>query len=229
MILVLGGTSTAHNIISQLTSDFLVTVATEYGLSEFRERYGDKVIHIRFTHSSLEEFIVKHNIVEIIDATHPHAVQISEIALLTAEKTGIRYVNRVREIAEETSYDKCMTFSDYSSIVGYLSKSAHKSILITTGSNSISSFSGFANVAHVRVLPFEKSIKACIDAGFHYSKIIAMQGPFSKEFNIALLKEINADCLVTKNSGDGSGYDEKVQACKELGIEILVINPSPQG
>ena len=41
--------------------------------------------------------------------------------------------------------------------------------------------------SYARVLAFEKSIKACTDAGFHYSKIIAMQGPFSEQFNMSLI------------------------------------------
>ena len=50
-----------------------------------------------------------------------------------------------------------------------------------------------------------------------------MQGPFSEEFNLALLKEIKADYLVTKESGSYGGFMEKVQAAKRAGVQVIVI------
>ena len=41
-----------------------------------------------------------------------------------------------------------------------------------------------------------------------------MQGPFSIEMNIATINQ----------SGQAGGYDEKIRACIDMGISIVVIN-----
>jgi len=225
MILVLGGTSTTHEVMEVLHEDYIISVATEYGFAEFSKRYPDRVVHVRFTFHSLMEFIKARNIKKIIDATHPHANEITETAKRAAAETGILYIDRVRSVSSFISYEQMHTFTDYEKLVDFIGERGYQRIIITTGSNNIDKFTDFAERAYVRVLPFEKSVRACTDSGFHHSKIIAMQGPFSKEFNKALIRELKADCMVTKNSGEGSGFAEKVYACSECGIDVLVIEP----
>ena len=53
--------------------------------------------------------------------------------------------------------------------------------------------------------------------------LIAMQGPFSKELNIAMLKDTDADYFVTKESGKAGGFEEKLEAAKETGVTLVVI------
>lgn len=50
-----------------------------------------------------------------------------------------------------------------------------------------------------------------------------MQGPFSKEMNLALLNDLNVRYFVTKESGKSGGFLEKVQAAKESGAVLVVI------
>lgn len=51
-----------------------------------------------------------------------------------------------------------------------------------------------------------------------------MLGPFDYDMNYALFKHAEADYLVTKNSGEGSGFSEKIQAAKDLNMTSLVIS-----
>ena len=61
------------------------------------------------------------------------------------------------------------------------------------------------------------------DAAFPSKNIIAMQGPFSLEMNIATIKYCNADVNLTKQSGTAGGYDEKIQASISCNISCVVI------
>jgi precorrin-6A/cobalt-precorrin-6A reductase len=128
---------------------------------------------------------------------------------------------RKTEAAEEDAH----VFRGYEQAAAFLKDRSFSRILFTIGSNNIHFFSGLTASSYVRVLPFEKSIEKCVEAGFERSRIIAMQGPFSAEFNAALCRELEIDCLVTKNSGEGSGFREKQVACRTLGISFVVINP----
>ena len=53
--------------------------------------------------------------------------------------------------------------------------------------------------------------------------LCGMQGPFSKEFNIAQFKETGAVILVTKESGNAGGFLEKTDAARECGMKIVVL------
>ena len=66
-------------------------------------------------------------------------------------------------------------------------------------------------------------IKNILDLGYPLKNIICMQGPFSKDMNTATLKHIKAEFLVTKDTGKTGGFDEKLEAAKSAGAELIVI------
>jgi precorrin-6A/cobalt-precorrin-6A reductase len=75
----------------------------------------------------------------------------------------------------------------------------------------------------VRILPLPDHVRRCVEAGVRPGNIVAMQGPFSKEFNAALLRELKIDTLVTKDSGEIGGALEKVEAAIENNVKVIVI------
>ena len=74
-----------------------------------------------------------------------------------------------------------------------------------------------------RVLPDEEVIAQVRALGVPRSHIIAMQGPFSRELNIAMLRQSGAAWLVTKESGAVGGQDDKIEAALEAGAVPVVI------
>lgn len=50
-----------------------------------------------------------------------------------------------------------------------------------------------------------------------------MEGPFSKEMNYCMLKDFDADVLVTEDSGNTGGIIEKFEAANMLGIPVILI------
>lgn len=50
-----------------------------------------------------------------------------------------------------------------------------------------------------------------------------MQGPFSEELNLAMLRQIRARWLVTKASGAAGGFQEKLAAARRAGARVVVI------
>ena len=66
-----------------------------------------------------------------------------------------------------------------------------------------------------------------MDAGFSPADIVAVQGPFSRELNLALFREFGADVMVTKNSGTVGGTDSKIVAAMELDMTVVVVQRPP--
>jgi len=218
-ILVLGGTSDSREYIKKLDCDYVVTVATEYGFESFSKDYP--TVHIRFDEVSLPAFIRENGITAIADTTHPFAKNITALAVETAEKLGIEYINGMRTPKLDSRYEGIIVVETYEQAAEKAAEFG--SVLLTIGSNRIDAFKEIIRKCTIRILPFEKSIQKCREAGAEYKQIIAIQGPFSEEFNIALMKEVKAEALVTKLSGDSGGLQEKISACEKTKAACIVI------
>ena len=99
-------------------------------------------------------------------------------------------------------------------------------MLLATGSKELAAFAGRDGLVerlYPRVLPDEEVIAQVRALGVPRSHIIAMQGPFSRELNIAMLRQIGAAWLVTKESGAVGGQDDKIEAALEAGAVPVVI------
>ena len=60
--------------------------------------------------------------------------------------------------------------------------------------------------------------------------MIAMQGPFSEELNLALLREFSCSILVTKDGGVQGGFEEKRRAAARAGAVLAVVErPAEKG
>ena len=74
-----------------------------------------------------------------------------------------------------------------------------------------------------RVLPTVAGITACEGAGIPHRNIIAMQGPFTLELNLALMQQFHIRYLVTKDGGSAGGFAEKAQAAAQSGAALVVL------
>ena len=100
-------------------------------------------------------------------------------------------------------------------------------VLLTTGSKNLQDFCtllGFAERLFVRVLPLPDILEQCLALGYDTGHIVAMRGPFSREMNAAMLRNFGCTVLVTKNSGKAGGFSEKLQAARDTGATVIVID-----
>ncbi|NOY65541.1 MAG: precorrin-6A reductase [Nitrospirae bacterium] len=230
MILILGGTTEAFSVGAELLrrrEDFLLTIATEYGYDRFRERFSERVIKGRFTEDSLKDFIKRHKITRIIDCTHPYAKVITTIAKKVSKEMEIDYVDRTREVhmLEHTDYHRVVVVDTLKEATDWILTNNIRRPLFTTGSKDLSFASRLKDhEVFVRVLPYEESIRKCHLAGIKRGNIIAMQGPFSVEMNLSIIREFAIDCLVTKNTGREGGFFEKLKAAEVAGIWLIIVS-----
>ena len=104
--------------------------------------------------------------------------------------------------------------------------------LLTTGSKELTPFSQvecFSERFFVRVLPTVAAVGKCAEAGFSPSHVIGMQGPFTRELNEAMLRQVGAQWLVTKDSGTVGGTAEKLAAVRDAGARCIVVARPAEG
>ncbi|HII09093.1 MAG TPA: precorrin-6A reductase, partial [Methanosphaera sp.] len=174
------------------------------------------------------ELIKEKNIDTLIDATHPFAAVATETAIESSEKAGIKYIR----------YERASTIlpdSDLIHNVESFEEGAVKSReLLEKGNGKLMHLAGVLNLSKItevvgpqkvvpRVLPNNFSISKTQDTGVPAENIVAMQGTYSKEFNMALMKEYDICAIITKESGESGGAENKINAALELGIPVVLI------
>lgn len=217
-----------------------VSVATEYGREGLPEAENISVSCKRLDAEEMYERLKHENYCLVLDATHPFAREVSENIRTACERLKIPLFRILREREEnfdgqefqEASAGKLVIVENTGEAVEFL-KSTGGNILVTTGSKELLKFTdlpGFKERVYARVLSLPKVVEECAGLGFYGEHLIAMQGPFSMELNLALLHSVRAAWLVTKESGQAGGFEEKAEAAKRAGAGLVVIGrPEEEG
>ncbi|MDR7870495.1 MAG: precorrin-6A reductase [Tissierellaceae bacterium] len=221
MIWIIGGTSEARRLIERLGdfNNYILTIATEEG-KEFFDT--DNLFIGRLSRDEMIDFAKDNNIDMIVDLSHPYAKIVSENARFVSEQLDIEYKRYVRKIAVHGG--EHIYLNSYEEAYEYI-LNIKGTIFFTTGSKNIKDFEKVRgdNRFIYRVLPALESIELCKKSDVHMRDIVAILGPFSKEFNKSMLSTYNPDYCVMKDSGHTGGTVEKIQACKDLGIKPIII------
>lgn len=231
-ILIFAGTTEGRRLSETLIRAKLphtVCVATEYGEIVLRETTGVTIHTGRMNCEEIRAFIGAGGYEVVVDATHPYACEVTKNIKAALEGSGIPYYRLKRESTIGQSYGEIRYFDSNEACAKALENTTGN-ILLTTGSKELEKYSSQETLRdrlYVRVLPGMESIELCTKQGICGKQILALQGPFSEEFNLAILHQYRISCMVTKQSGITGGYSEKLKAARKAGIPVYVIgNPA---
>lgn len=229
-VLVFGGTSEGRRLVEWLSErnscGIVYCAATEYGSSLVAGNKNVAVVDGPLSSAQKDDLVAAHDFCCVVDATHPYATHISASIDELAICAGIDVVRIARDDEGERFVGSCTSARGMEE-AARLVASKPGNVLLTTGTNDLASFTRFipdaAERLYVRVLPVARSLELVREAGIPTSHVIAMQGPFSAELNVALMREFDVRTLVTKRSGRAGGFEQKVQAARECGASLLVV------
>lgn len=227
MILVLAGTLEGRQTASLLqNSGFAVTASavTDYGADLLRKQGVQQVLSGALDEPSLENYL-RQGFELLVDATHPFAAQASQTAMNAAKNVGIAYLRLERIAGELPKHPLVYGERDLGHSIER-TLSLGKLIFSTLGSRNLPVLQEAASAKGARViarvLPDAAVVAECLKLGLSPAQIIALQGPCSQELNVAMYRQYGADVVLTKDSGDTGGLQEKVAAALEVGIPIVV-------
>ncbi len=221
--LVFAGTTEGRRITEFLARNGIkvtVSMATEYGMTVIEESENVRVDSIRGVMEMAEE-MREYDVV--VDATHPYAVRKSAHIKEACDISGCPLIHIDRP--GSTELKDVVTVPDTRSAAEYLAGKSGN-ILVATGSNELAEFTsvpGYRERVFARVLSIPSVAEKCSRLGFEGKNLICMEGPFSEELNYAMLRHVNAEYLVTKDSGSAGGFDEKIAAAARAGVKVIVI------
>lgn len=232
-VLIFAGTTEGRKLAEYASAKSIrcfVSVATDYGEKLIRNLSGITILSGRMNAEEIQKIIEENRIRLVIDATHPFARIVTENIKIACSKASayseINYVRCIRSYGNnrlantDTVYVKCINEA-----VEYLRKTTGN-ILIATGSKELNLYTEIENYrerCYARVLSTCEAVSESVRTGFEGRHLIAMQGPFSVEMNVALLNQTQAAYFVTKETGAAGGFEEKAEAARQAGAVLIVI------
>jgi len=154
----------------------------------------------------------------LIDATHPYAAQISAHAATAAKTAGVPRLLLDRPAWQATPDDRWVHVTDIDAAVREISRRSD-ACLITTGINDLAAFAPIATTKlFVRLIEAPDTPLVLRDA-----EIVIGSPPYKKDDEIALMRLLGIDLMVTKNAGGAATY-AKIEAARALGIEVVMID-----
>ncbi|MDO5852582.1 MAG: precorrin-6A reductase [Thermoplasmata archaeon] len=232
-VLIFSGTTEGRALARHLSSKGVpvtVSVATEYGAAVMEDDGVDVRVGSCGGAEGIAALIRGEGFGLVVDATHPYARTISEHIAEGCASAGVPMIRLLR--AGSGTPDDVTEVGSVAEAVEFL-KSKDGVVLASTGSKELHLYAGIPDYRErvvARVLSTRESIDKAMELGFEGRNLIAAQGPFTEEENLAALRKSGAAWLVTKDSGDIGGFMEKVRAARRAGVGIVLVRkPDEEG
>lgn len=221
-LLLFGGTTESRELLER-GLPALCCVATDYGADLVRGLPNAEVRVGRLDEAGMEALIRSEGITCVIDATHPYALEVTRNIRAACEAAGTPLLRVSREPGAGREgvvpVQSCREAAE-------LLNERQGRVLLTVGSKELREFTAvkdYRTRLFARVLPTAEVLRSCEELGFDPEHVIAMRGPFSAALNRAMLDQIGASILVTKDGGAPGGVEDKLQAAREAGAEVILI------
>jgi precorrin-6A/cobalt-precorrin-6A reductase len=222
MILVLGGTAEARELADALTTAGVPVISSLAGrVSRPRLPAGAVRVGGFGGPEALARWLSEHDVVAVIDATHPFAERISASAAAACPRAGVPLLCLQRPGWCEGRGDDWHWAADLGAAAEAIG-SLGKRVLLTTGRQGLAAFAGVQDAWFlVRCVeqpdpPLPASHRLLLD-----------RGPYTVEGELALVDEHHIDLVVSKDSG-GTHTEAKLEAARRRGLPVIIVQRPPR-
>lgn len=228
-VVIFSGTTEGRELshaVAALGIEATVCVATELGAEEQGRTPGITVCTGRLDADAMAALL--QGAALCVDATHPYATEATRNICAAAAAVGVEYHRLLRPASDLPTGS--VVLQTAAQAAAYLAGKPGN-ILLATGAKELPAFAPLDPARlYPRVLPTLAGITACETAGIPHRNIIAMQGPFTRELNVAVMHQFHIAYMVTKDGGAAGGFAEKAQAAAQCGVQLIVLcRPEEQG
>lgn len=179
----------------------------------------------RLDQDAMARLMLDRRVRVLVDASHPYATSVRSNARSVAERLGVPYVSFVRP--RTFHQDDFIHFAVNHHDGARKACSFGSPVLLTTGSRNLAPYVAEAKRTGsrviARVLQHPESVDACRKAGIPDKDVLTGRGPFTMEDNQSAIRRFGIGCLVTKDSGEAGGVPEKIEAARQEGCNVVVI------
>ena len=219
MILVFGGT-TEGRVAAKVLEESGATYyySTRSDLQDIQLVHGSRVTGAMEV-PDMVAFCREHDIRLIIDAAHPFAVSLHRNVVSLAEQIGapvIRFDRIYPPHGEDIVWCK-----DYEDAISQLEALGVHRLLALTGVNTIAKLRDYWNSHECwfRILNRDESLAGAQKAGFPTDHLVY----YEKDDTASLIRQLQPQAIITKESGLSGGFVEKVEAARQAGVKVFVV------
>lgn len=226
-LLILGGTGEAADLAEQAVARFSSRLEVIYSLAGRVQPGRSMSARVRVGGfgggQGLADFLKAEAIDLVIDATHPFAATISANAHDACLDTRTLRLTLTRPAWELPPAAKFLEADDMLEAARLLSSFA-KRVLVTTGARGLDALAGLPDIHFtIRLIEAPKPMPE-----LENYTLITARPPFSLEDELALMEELNIDCLLSKQSGGPATMAKITAAIRKRVPIVLLRRPLPE-
>jgi cobalt-precorrin-5B (C1)-methyltransferase len=223
MILIFGGTTEGKKVaelFDLIGKDYFYSTKTNAHKGIKGKRvFGEMDV------SKMKLFCMRNNIRLLIDAAHPFAIDLHKNIYELSVSLKLDVIRYERIFPKVQDFELLRYFDSYDDMATEVLKGHFKNVLALTGVQTIIKLQSLT--AHINCyfrildtpLSLEKAKKTRIVKGF----VIPMNPKADADELIGLAKRLNAEILLSKESGESGYFETKVEAASELNIPLWVV------
>ena len=219
MILVFGGTTEGRKAAIALED----AGKTFYYSTRGSEQEIDLVHGIRTTGGmdvdDITRFCDEKGIALLIDAAHPFAENLHRNIIEAARRKQLPVIRYERQYPPRS--DDMIWCDDYNDAVEKMERHGIERLLALTGVQTIGKLKPFweQHLTWFRILNRASSLELALCSGFPKEYLTF----YDDEPTAATIETLHPDAIITKESGESGGFDEKVEAARKAGIPVFVV------
>ncbi|WP_315366236.1 cobalt-precorrin-5B (C(1))-methyltransferase [Prevotella koreensis] len=219
MILVFGGTTEGRKAAIALED----AGKTFYYSTRGSEQEIDLVHGIRTTGGmdvdDITRFCDEKGIALLIDAAHPFAENLHLNIIEAARRKQLPVIRYERQYPPRS--DDMIWCDDYNDAVEKMERHGIERLLALTGVQTIGKLKPFweHHLTWFRILNRASSVELALRSGFPKEYLTF----YDDEPTAATIETLHPDAIITKESGESGGFDEKVEAARKAGIPVFVV------
>ena len=219
MILVFGGTTEGRKAAIALED----AGKTFYYSTRGSEQEIDLVHGIRTTGGmdvdDITRFCDEKGIALLIDAAHPFAENLHRNIIEAARRKQLPVIRYERQYPPRS--DDMIWCDDYNDAVERMERHGVERLLALTGVQTIGKLKPFweQHLTWFRILNRASSVELALRSGFPKEYLTF----YDDEPTAATIETLHPDAIITKESGESGGFDEKVEAARKAGIPVFVV------
>ncbi len=235
-IWLVGGTTESIELAHALLScqlSCIITVTSQAARCHYPQDPRIQIHAGVLSADTLKSFIYAQRVGGILDASHPYATKISELAMAAAQQFQLPYLRFERpQIPPKLDWRERKTLILEMETLSHLlcdDYLGQQRVLLTIGRQSLQFFKDWQHkcTLFVRILPYPEALQAALAAGFSCDRILALRPPISFELEKALWQHWNISLVVSKASGQPGGEQIKRQVAEALGVKLAIIQRPP--
>ena len=219
MILVFGGTTEGR-----MAAKVLEESGATYCYSTRSDTQDIQLVHGRHVTGAMEvpemvAFCHEHDIRLIVDAAHPFAVNLHRNVVDLARQIGVPIIRYDRIYP---SHDKNLVWcKDYDDAINRLEAHGFTKLLALTGVNTINPLRLYwqDHECWFRILKRDESQSEAQKTGFPADHLVY----YEQDDTASLIERLQPQAILTKESGMSGGFDEKVEAARQAGVKVFVV------